>query len=103
MNITLHELAIHRGANPNGPEANREYLRVGVPHTAGCESCKAFLEPDAAYPSKTGYVRCADCIGDLGYETVQEANADIFDDEGEEADAIRRLQTELAAEIVEEE
>ena len=45
--------------------------KAGVPMFAGCESCGASLAVYNSYPSNTGYIRCADCIGDLGFPSVE--------------------------------
>jgi hypothetical protein len=55
-------------------------MRVGLPFTATCEQCQSNLGTTDAYPSKSGMIRCIECIGSLGYETVEEANRDIFGD-----------------------
>lgn len=105
MTATIHDLAVFRGITPNERNAfsAAEYTRVGLPFFAGCEVCEAQLSPMNAYPSKSGMIRCLDCVGAMGYDTAQEANRDIF---GEEDDAkmdaaIERLTTELGALSVE--
>lgn len=42
----------------------------GLPMLAGCEVCAASLGPWDSYPSLSGYIRCGDCIGSLGFETT---------------------------------
>jgi hypothetical protein len=44
----------------------------------GCEGCGASIAAYSAHPSTTGYIRCRDFIGDLGYATVAEADLAIF-------------------------
>jgi hypothetical protein len=45
---------------------------AGVPFFAGCQDCGASLAAHNAYPSKTGYIKCRGCIGDLGFNSVDE-------------------------------
>ena len=45
-------------------------LISGVDILGGCQRCAATLAAYNAYPSTSGYWRCADCIGDTGYATV---------------------------------
>lgn len=97
MAITIHDLAIHRGIKPSEPGGSSysggEYIRVGLPFMGGCERCQAQLAAYNAYPSKSGMLRCFDCIGSLGYETVEESNEDIFgaQDDDEMTQAIERI------------
>jgi hypothetical protein len=45
-------------------------LRSGVDILGGCQTCAATIACYNAYPSTSGYWRCADCIGDTGFATV---------------------------------
>ncbi len=45
-------------------------LVSGVDVLGGCEVCEATIACYNAYPSRTGFWRCADCIGDIGFATV---------------------------------
>jgi hypothetical protein len=47
-----------------------DYLASGVDIIGGCQTCAATIAIYNAYPSTSGYWRCADCIGDTGYATV---------------------------------
>lgn len=49
-----------------------DHLRAGVLMLGGCECCFATIASYNAYPARTGFWRCADCIGDSGYATVEE-------------------------------
>ena len=49
-----------------------DFARNGVDMLGGCQGCGATLGAYNAYPSRTGYWRCASCIGDSGYATVEE-------------------------------
>jgi predicted RNA-binding Zn-ribbon protein involved in translation (DUF1610 family) len=50
-------------------------LTAGVNIIGGCQGCEATLAVYNAYPSTTGYWRCAICIGDLGFATVADFTA----------------------------
>ena len=45
-------------------------LASGVDILGGCQVCAATIACYNAYPSTSGYWRCADCIGDTGFATV---------------------------------
>jgi hypothetical protein len=45
-------------------------LASGVDILGGCQGCHATIAAYNAYPSTSGYWRCADCIGDDGFATV---------------------------------
>jgi hypothetical protein len=49
-----------------------DFYRCGVDLLGGCERCEATIAAYNAYPSKSGYWRCADCIGSTGYATTGE-------------------------------
>ena len=50
-------------------------LACGVDILGGCQGCHATIAAYNAYPSTTGYWRCADCIGDDGFATVADFTA----------------------------
>src|SRR5437016_12917265 len=50
-------------------------LASGVDILGGCQGCQATIACYNAYPSTSGYWRCADCIGDDGYATVADFTA----------------------------
>ena len=50
-------------------------LASGVDILGGCQGCHATIAVYNAYPSTSGYWRCADCIGDDGYATVTDFTA----------------------------
>lgn len=107
MSITIQDLAVHRGIKPDEPGGSTfnagEYMRVGLPFMGGCEVCSANLSPYNAYPSKSGQLRCLDDLGALGYETVEEANDDIFgeQDNDEMSQAVARVKDVLKGTEVE--
>jgi hypothetical protein len=47
-------------------------LASGVDILGGCQGCAATIAVYNAYPSISGYWRCADCIGDAGFATIAE-------------------------------
>src|SRR5215472_12096905 len=49
-----------------------DFSAAGVAMSGGCELCSAAIAGYNAYPSKSGYWRCADCIGSAGFATVEE-------------------------------
>lgn len=94
--VTIHQLAIHRGmksSNVNTDTYNeQDYFAVGLPIMGGCERCEATIASYNAYPSLTGYIRCAECVQVVGgYRTVEEANAAIFADPPHDAETEREL------------
>ena len=52
-------------------------LTSGVDILGGCQSCHATIAAYNAYPSTSGYWRCADCIGDDGFATVADFTASL--------------------------
>jgi hypothetical protein len=52
-------------------------LASGVDILGGCQGCHATIAVYNAYPSTSGYWRCADCIGNDGYPTVADFTASI--------------------------
>jgi hypothetical protein len=65
MPISILDAAKSKGSE-NDPEA------VGLPMFAGCQHCGASLAYYNSYPTKSGYISCRDCVGDTGFETVEE-------------------------------
>lgn len=47
-----------------------DFYDNGVEMLGGCERCHATIGPWNAYPSTSGYWRCAECIGGDGFVTV---------------------------------
>ena len=56
-----------------------DFISNGVAMVGGCEICHAMLAAYNAYPSKSGYWRCADCIGGTGFATIEEFTASAPD------------------------
>lgn len=85
MPVTIYELAVHRLREQGvlGPDGEAESLdstdfdRVGLSLMGRCEMCRATVSAFSSCPSTTGAIRCASgCIDDLGWNTVEEADAD---------------------------
>lgn len=78
--ITIEQLAIHRGMvlGENGSYSGADIEAVGLQLVGGCFDCGATIAACNAYPSQGGYWHCEDCIGDQGYDTVEQANAAVF-------------------------
>ena len=71
--ITIHDVALVEGAtkDDSGGYRGDQYAARGYAIISGCEGCGATLAPYNAYPSTSGYIRCAQCLGgDNGYPTV---------------------------------
>ena len=56
-----------------------DFFRNGVGTLGHCQRCAATLAAYNAYPSTSGFWRCADCIGDTGFATVADFKARTFD------------------------
>ena len=52
-----------------------DFHRHGVGMTGGCQLCAASIACYNAFPSTSGYWRCADCIGNDGYATIADFTA----------------------------
>jgi len=76
--ITMLDVAQARGVREesDGTIIGDEFARVGVPLLGGCEGCHATLGVYNAFPDKSGYWRCADCLGE-GFETVEDFEASV--------------------------
>jgi len=55
-----------------------DFAAVRLAIMGGCGGCGASISAGNAYPSKGGYWRCEDCIGDQGFSTVEIAKRAIF-------------------------
>jgi hypothetical protein len=82
MTITITDLCIHRLGLPDDVDSidGAQFAEAGLLILGGCEICHASIAAYNAYPSRTGYLRCADCIGGLGWDDVAQANRDIFEE-----------------------
>lgn len=76
--VTILDLAVHRGVeSENGNIPASEFYRVNLDFIGGCCICHATIAAYNAYPSKSGYWKCGDCIGDDGWYDVAECDKDI--------------------------
>jgi hypothetical protein len=57
--------------------AAEDFHRSGVAMTGGCQRCAATIACYNAYPSRSGYWRCADCIDGSGFATVADFTASM--------------------------
>lgn len=76
--LTILDIALAKGAQQDaqGRISGGEFDRLGLPMLSGCQRCGASLGPYGAYPSRTGYVQCGECLQDgLGFATVEEFDA----------------------------
>jgi hypothetical protein len=77
--ITIYDVAEARGAiiqPDNGCIEGSEFARLRLPLLGGCCGCEASLAAYNMYPSKSGYVVCAECVGEInGFKTVAEFEA----------------------------
>jgi len=81
MLITVLDLAKFRGLkeDENGKVSMGAFDDVGLPMMGGCSICGATVTCYNACPSKSGFLKCEKgCIGGDGWETVEEADIDIF-------------------------
>jgi hypothetical protein len=76
MPVTVTQLA--ESVLGHEPGHRDEYEEIGLPVFGGCELCHAPIAFYNAYPSRSGYIRCRDCIGDIGWESANEAARDVF-------------------------
>ena len=70
--VTILDCAIARGAKPDddGSFTMGDIKDVGLPFFGGCQVCHASIACYNAFPSRTNYLRCRSCIGDLGFATT---------------------------------
>ena len=85
MAVTILELAYHRLGITRSPRVlnGADFESVGLQIMGGCERCGASIAAYNAHPSKTGFWRCGMCIGELGYDSVEAADAALEDEKGE--------------------
>jgi hypothetical protein len=69
MSITILDYVAYK-TGVKDTYGGADFGAAGVDMIGGCERCYATLACYSAYPSTSGYWRCADCIGDTGYATV---------------------------------
>ena len=75
MSVTICDVAEARGLKwkEDGTCSIQAIHDLGLPAFGGCEICHASIFALNAHPSKSGYLRCKDCItDDMGFATVAE-------------------------------
>ena len=77
MPITILECAVAHGAKPgsDGSFTVQAINTAGFHFIGGCSTCRATIAAYNAYPTKGGFWRCADCVGDNGFDTVEQFDA----------------------------
>ncbi len=55
--------------------SDHDHWRAGVAMLGGCQACHATIASYNAYPSRSGYWRCASCIAGDGFDTVADFEA----------------------------
>ena len=76
--ITIADLAKFRLGRD--AVSGSDFGEASLPIMGGCEVCYASIAAYNAYPSLSGFIRCAAHIGDDGWESAEEADAAIFDE-----------------------
>jgi hypothetical protein len=76
MSITVLELAEYRLGHK--AQTGQDFIDADLDMLGGCAICHASISAYNAYPSKSGYWKCADCISHDGFANVVEANLMIF-------------------------
>lgn len=76
MPITVSELADHRLGRR--AEHGGDFEEAGLPIMGGCVGCGASVAAYNAFPSRSGYLACRDCVGGAGWNDVKQADRDIF-------------------------
>lgn len=74
MPVSILDIALKEGAKAgeDGSINMGEFEALGLPFFAGCQHCGASLGPYNAYPSKSGFIQCKECIDEIGFETVEQ-------------------------------
>lgn len=72
--ITIWDVAVARGVQEDeqGGVNSSEFERVKLHIIGGCAVCHATIAAHNAYPGRGGYWLCKSCIGDNGFETVEQ-------------------------------
>lgn len=76
MSVTILQVAAYRLGRE--PRTGADFARVGLAMLGGCERCNQTIAAYNAYPSKSGFWRCQDCIGENGWESVECAARAMF-------------------------
>jgi hypothetical protein len=77
MPLTILDIAKAKGLKEDDRGISMSAVEdLGLPFMGGCQVCKASISCDHAYPSRSGYLRCKDDIGNDGYENVADFDND---------------------------
>lgn len=80
MSVTILELATHRLGRKASNGA--DFVEAELPIMGSCGRCGATVAAYNSCPTTTGYIMCANgCTDGVGFATVEDANAAIFEDE----------------------
>jgi hypothetical protein len=71
MPITILDY-VKSQTGPKDSYSSKDYYSYGMDIMGGCEICGTTIAGYNAYPSTSGYWRCADCIADSGFATVED-------------------------------
>lgn len=73
MSVTILDVAKSRGVRieKDGSVTMGSMNDVDLAIFGGCLTCEASIAAYNAYPSRSGYWCCADCVGDFGFKTVE--------------------------------
>ena len=66
--LTILDIATAKLGRP--ARTGADFAEAGFAIMGGCAGCEASIAAYNAYPSTSGYWRCADCIGDDGFRTL---------------------------------
>ena len=77
--ITIAELAGHILGRPAVDKV--DYKKVKLPIFGECMGCHASIAAFNSYPSKNGFIMCKKCIGDQGWENLEDARKGLFEKE----------------------
>lgn len=77
MPLTILDVAKARGLKEDDRGISMGQIEdLGLPFMGGCQTCGASIACSNAYPSRSGFLRCVDDIGDEGYDTVEKFDKD---------------------------
>jgi hypothetical protein len=84
VSVTIYDLAKHISGRT--PLTGADFVEVGLEIIGGCACCHATLAAYNGYPSRSGFWLCKGCLGDTGWDDVEQARKDIFENRGPEED-----------------
>jgi hypothetical protein len=78
MTMSILDVCFALGEKPDERDSFTadQIMKHGLPFFSSCQCCHASLGPYNAFPSRMGYIRCRDCIDELGYQSLAEFEAD---------------------------